>query len=180
MQLLRMNFAVFCYVFSDRCNLFCKRRDVLVSEKQLWALEVFIFQTETLCLWEQKCQLLPYQSCPKIPDDSIRKKGKGSEQNRIVFSWHASIPSRHAWKCTNSPKNSQEGYQKNLFSQNIATIFQGSSTPVAQKAKHGASHGKVVGFITWPAKMHTLNPTKVALDKSVYQYTWILTVISSC
>lgn len=142
-----MNIGLFRCVASYRCNLFWKRRDVLVSERQLSALEVFIFQMEMLCLWEQKCQLLPYQSYHKIPDDSIRKKGKGSEQYRKVFSWHASKPSCHAWKFTNSPKNIQEGYKKNLFSKNIARILQGSSIPVVQTVKHGASNGKVMGLI---------------------------------
>lgn len=138
-----MNVGLFRYVASDRCNLFSKRRDVLLSEKQLSSLEVSIFQTETLCL----CQLVPYQSYHKIPDDSIRKKGKGSEQHREVFSWHVSIPLCHAWKFTYSPKNIQEGYEKNLLIKNIARILQGSIIPVAQTVKQGANNGKVMGSI---------------------------------
>lgn len=75
-----MNIALFGYVFSDRCNLFCKRRGVLVSEEQLSALEVFIFQTETL-LVETEAPTAALSKYHKIPDDSIRKKGKGSEKH---------------------------------------------------------------------------------------------------
>lgn len=72
----RMNVALFGYFFSDRCNLFCKKRGIL---SQLSVLEMFIFQTEMLLVGTEAptAALSKYH---KIPDDSIRKKGKGSEK----------------------------------------------------------------------------------------------------
>lgn len=82
-----MNIGLFCCVASDRCNLFWKRRDVLVSERQLSALEVFIFQNRSA-----NCCLI--KATAKSQMTQSGKKGK--DQNNTGKYFPDMLPNLHA------------------------------------------------------------------------------------